>query len=55
MIFAYSELYLEHARNVLAVSMDYAINCLGFDPDEWYAIFAGHLQRDNLKREIRNM
>ena len=40
MICAYDEFYLDHARKVLAVMMDYAINTLEFPPDQWYLFFS---------------
>ena len=41
MICAYSELYLENARKVIAVLMDYAIGSLNFEPSHWYQLFSG--------------
>ena len=41
MICAYDEIYLERARDVLAVMFDYAVNSLKIEGDKYYKMFAG--------------
>ena len=38
---AYNDIYLERARDILAVMFDYAINTLGFNNNEYFQIFSG--------------
>ena len=42
---AYSELYLENARRVLAVMLDYAVNSLDIDGDVFFQMFTKHAVR----------
>ena len=39
MIRAYDEIYLSDARRVLANSLDYAINTLGYSLEDYYVMF----------------
>ena len=39
MIRAYDEVYLRNARSILANSLDYAVNTLGCETDEYYRMF----------------
>ncbi len=41
MICAYDEIYLERARDVLAVMFDYVVNYLNIEGDSYYQMFAG--------------
>ena len=40
MICAYNELYLERARDVLAVMFDYVVNSLKIEGDQYLQMFA---------------
>ena len=41
MICAYNEIYLERARDILAVMFDYAVNSLELNGNDYYQIFSG--------------